>query len=99
MDDRVKEVRKLVINASSAESSPSERQESFREIVIRFQDLAYACAYGLLGDSCLAEDVAQESFITAWQKLNQFPRVSIRFIVALWTRATRRALAQRGQLP
>jgi len=71
MDDRVKEVGKLVIDASSAESSPSERQGSFREIVIRFQDLAYACAYGVLGDSCLAEDVAQESFITAWQKLNQ----------------------------
>lgn len=71
MDDRVKEVRTLVIEASSAESSPSERQESFREIVTRFQDLAYGCAYAVLGDFWLAEDVAQESFITAWQKLNQ----------------------------
>jgi RNA polymerase sigma factor (sigma-70 family) len=39
-----------------------------------FQDMAYACAYAVLEDSCLAEDAAQEAFITAWQKLDQLRR-------------------------
>jgi RNA polymerase sigma factor (sigma-70 family) len=71
MDDRVKEIHTLIVAATSPESSPSEKQESFREIVTRFQDLAYGCAYAVLRDFWLAEDVAQESFITAWQKLDQ----------------------------
>jgi len=71
MDERAKEIRILIIKASSAESTPSEKQESFREIVTRFQDLAYACAYAVLRDFWLAEDVAQQAFITAWQKLDQ----------------------------
>jgi len=71
MDERAKEIRILIIEATSAESSPSEKQESFREIVTRFQDLAFACAYAVLRDFWLAEDVAQQAFITAWQKLDQ----------------------------
>jgi RNA polymerase sigma factor (sigma-70 family) len=71
MRDRAKETRRLIIAATSAASSPSERQESFRQIVTRFQDLAYACAYAVLRDFWLAEDVAQEAFITAWQNLDQ----------------------------
>jgi RNA polymerase sigma factor (sigma-70 family) len=67
----VKEIQTLIIEATSAESSPSDRQESFREIVMRFQDLAYGCAYAVLRDFWLAEDVAQEAFISAWQKLDQ----------------------------
>ena len=67
----MKEIRTLIIEASAAESSPSEKQESFREIVLRFQDMAYGCAYAVLRDYWLAEDVAQEAFITAWQKLHQ----------------------------
>jgi DNA-directed RNA polymerase specialized sigma24 family protein len=70
-DHRVKEIRELIIEARTPESSASEKQESFREIVTRFQDLAYACAYAMLKDSWLAQDVAQEAFITAWQKLGQ----------------------------
>ena len=70
-DDEVKEIRTLIIEATAAESSPSEKQELFREIVTRFQDLAYGCAYAVLRDFWSAEDVAQEAFITAWQKLDQ----------------------------
>ena len=33
--------------------------------------MAYACAYAVLGDFYLAEDAAQEAFISAWQKLSQ----------------------------
>ena len=33
--------------------------------------MAYACGYAVLGDFCLAQDAAQEAFISAWQKLGQ----------------------------
>jgi RNA polymerase sigma factor (sigma-70 family) len=33
--------------------------------------MAYACAYAVLGDFHLAEDAAQEAFISAWQRLGQ----------------------------
>ena len=33
--------------------------------------MAFACAYSVLGDFYLAEDAAQEAFITAWRKLGQ----------------------------
>jgi RNA polymerase sigma factor (sigma-70 family) len=33
--------------------------------------MAFACAYAVLGDAYLAEDIAQESFVLAWQKLDQ----------------------------
>src|SRR5688572_2836679 len=33
--------------------------------------MAFGCAYAVLGDSFLAEDVAQEAFVVAWQKLDQ----------------------------
>ena len=67
----MKEIQTLIKEATSPDSSPSEKQESFRQIVLRFQDLAYGCAYAVLRDFWLAEDVAQEAFITAWQKLDQ----------------------------
>lgn len=48
-----------------------ERHESFGELVVYFQDMAFGCAYAVLGDFYLAEDAAQEAFITAWQSLRQ----------------------------
>jgi RNA polymerase sigma factor (sigma-70 family) len=51
-----------------------ERHEAFGEIVTRFQDLAFGCAYAVLNDFYLAQDAAQEAFITAWQKLDQLQR-------------------------
>jgi RNA polymerase sigma-70 factor (ECF subfamily) len=40
--------------------------------------MAFGCAYAVLGDFYLAEDAAQEAFITAWQNLNQL-RVPMAF--------------------
>jgi len=37
--------------------------------------MAFACAYALVGDAYLAEDIAQEAFITAWQKLSQLREI------------------------
>jgi RNA polymerase sigma factor (sigma-70 family) len=67
----VNEACALVIRATDPEASLTEKHEAFGELVRRFQDMAYACAYAVLGDFHLAEDAAQEAFISAWQKLGQ----------------------------
>lgn len=36
--------------------------QAFGQIVHRFQDMAFACAYAMLGDPGLAQDAAQEAF-------------------------------------
>lgn len=48
-----------------------ETQQAFSDLVERYQDMACACAYAVLGNFHLAQEIAQESFITAWQKLDQ----------------------------
>src|SRR5215212_6269220 len=40
--------------------------DAFGEVVVRFQDLAYAVAYSIVGDAHLAQDAAQEAFIEAY---------------------------------
>lgn len=42
---------------------------AFGALVERFQDMAYAYAWSLLGDAHLAEDVAQEAFLDAYRSL------------------------------
>ncbi len=44
-------------------------QDAYGELVRRFQDMAYGYAYARLGNFQLAEDVAQEAFIEAYQCL------------------------------
>ena len=63
--------RALVLKATDSDATLAEQHEAFGELVRLFQDMAYACAYAVLGDFRLAEDAAQEAFITAWQKLDQ----------------------------
>ena len=65
------ETRALVIRATDSDATLADRHEAFCELVRIFQDMAYACAYAVLGDFCLAQDAAQEAFISAWQKLSQ----------------------------
>jgi RNA polymerase sigma factor (sigma-70 family) len=67
----VNETRVLVLKITASDSTLAEQHEAFGEIVRRFQDMAYAVAYSVLGDFHLAEDAAQEAFITAWQKLGE----------------------------
>lgn len=61
----------FIFKASDAGNPLSVRHEAFAELVHRFQDMAFACAYAVLGDAYLAEDVAQEAFVSAWQNLHQ----------------------------
>jgi RNA polymerase sigma factor (sigma-70 family) len=67
----VKDTRLLISRVVEPGSAPAERHEAFGELVSRYQDMAFACAYSVLGDFYLAEDAAQEAFITAWQRLGQ----------------------------
>lgn len=45
--------------------------KAFGRIVFRFQDAAYASAYGWLGDSALAEEATQDAFIEAYLCLSK----------------------------
>lgn len=51
--------------------SESERRAAFDELVKRFWDMAYSRAYRTLNDAHMAEDAAQEAFITAYQRIEQ----------------------------
>jgi RNA polymerase sigma factor (sigma-70 family) len=44
-------------------------RESFNQIVVRYQTLICSLAYNGLGNLGQSEDVAQETFITAWKRL------------------------------
>jgi RNA polymerase sigma factor (sigma-70 family) len=64
-------VRALVLTARDPSAALAEKHDAFGELVLSFQDVAFACAYAVLGDFQLAEDAAQEAFIRAWQRLDQ----------------------------
>ena len=67
----MKDIESIVLRAADLNSLPAARREAFGELVIRFQDMAFACAFAVLGDVYLAQDTAQEAFVVAWQKLSQ----------------------------
>lgn len=64
-------ITQLINQATAARTAAVEKQQAFDQIVRRFQDLAFACAYSVLGDFGHAEDAAQEAFLTAWRHLDQ----------------------------
>lgn len=52
--------------------------DAFNQLVLRYQNVAYNLASTLLGDSDIAEDATQESFIKAFQALHTFRGGSFR---------------------
>lgn len=46
--------------------------QAFNEVVLIYQDRVFNLAYRILQDAALADDIAQETFITAFRKLEQF---------------------------
>jgi RNA polymerase sigma factor (sigma-70 family) len=91
----VKEIHGLVDKARDSGSGLVERHEAFGELVTCFQDMAFGCAYSVLGDFYLAEDAAQEAFVIAWQRLDQlrapeaFPGWLRRIVLTRCNRLTR----------
>ncbi len=45
---------------------------AFNRLVVQYQELVFNVAYRIMGDPAMAEDVAQETFITAYQSLRTF---------------------------
>jgi RNA polymerase sigma factor (sigma-70 family) len=91
----VNKAHALVLKARDSNATLAEKREAFCELVRMFQDMAYACGYSVMGDFCLAEDAAQEAFISAWQKLSQlrqpeaFPGWFRRIVLTECNRLTR----------
>ncbi len=91
----MRDIDTIVLRAADLGSTPSARREAFGELVIRFQDMAFACAFAVLGDVYLAQDTAQEAFVVAWQKLSQlrepaaFPGWFKRIVLTQCNRLTR----------
>lgn len=46
--------------------------ESFNELILAYQDMAYSVAYRILQDTHSAADATQTAFISAFRKLDQF---------------------------
>ena len=91
----MKDIESIVRRAADPNSPSAARREAFGELVIRFQDMAFGCAFAVLGDAYLAQDTAQEAFVTAWQKLAQlrepaaFPGWFKRIVLTQCNRLTR----------
>src|ERR687883_1015826 len=91
----MEKTRALVCKATDADAPLAERHEAFDELVRRFQDMAFACAYAALCDFHLAEDAAQEAFVAAWRKLSRlrepaaFPGWLRRVVLTECSRLTR----------
>jgi RNA polymerase sigma factor (sigma-70 family) len=91
----LQEISVLIAKATAAQAARAEKSHAFGEIVQRFQDLAFGCAYAVLGDFHLAEDAAQEAFVTAWRNLEQlrkpeaFPGWFKRIVLTQCNRLTR----------
>jgi RNA polymerase sigma factor (sigma-70 family) len=89
------DVESLIARATAARAARVEKGQAFGEIVRRYQDLAFACAYAILGDFHLAEDAAQEAFVAAWRNLDQlrqpgaFPGWLKRIVLSQCSRLTR----------
>jgi RNA polymerase sigma factor (sigma-70 family) len=96
----VSDISPLVERASDVTTTARDRADAFRDIVHRFEDMAYAYAYAQLGNEADAQDAAQQAFLSAWRKLGRlrepaaFPgwfRTIVRTQCDLLVRARRRA--------
>jgi len=68
----------LESDANLIERAATGDLEAFNQLVLRYQNLAYSHAYGMLGSPAQAEDATQESFIKAFQAINTFRGASFR---------------------
>src|SRR3954469_23590915 len=83
----------LVRKTQAAEGEA--REEAFGELIAQFQSAAQGWAYNVLGDAHQAQDVAQEAFLTAYQKIDDlrdpaaFPGWLKRIVLTYCNRVTR----------
>lgn len=97
----MEQIRNLVDRATSAPTR-DERIAAYGRLVDRFRDMACGYAYSMLGDFHLAEDAAQDAFITAFGKLEQlhqpeaFPGWFRRIVFSACGRIRRREIPAAG---
>jgi RNA polymerase sigma-70 factor (ECF subfamily) len=53
-------------------ASLSGDRSAFGVLVLRYRQLVLGIAYRMCGDRALAEDIAQETFVRAWEKLDTY---------------------------
>jgi RNA polymerase sigma factor (sigma-70 family) len=91
----MEEIESLVVLFQAPNTNLTQKHEAFGQLVQQFQDMAYGCAYAVLEDTYLAQDAAQEAFITAYQNLEQllepkaFPGWLRRIVLTQCSRLTR----------
>ncbi len=72
------------------------REDAFGELIVQFDSVAHGWAYNLLGDVHAAQDVTQDAFIAAYQKIDDlrdpaaFPAWLKRIVLTYSHRRTRR---------
>ena len=49
-------------------------RDAFRYLVERYQDVLFGTAYNMTGNRALAEELAQEAFLSAWKGIRSFRR-------------------------
>ncbi len=72
-------------DAQLVEASRRGELEAFGHLVERYQDVVCAVGYSATGDRVLGEDVAQDTFVAAWQQLDRVRDV-MRIGPWLWDR-------------
>lgn len=73
---------------------------AFNTLVLHFQDMAYNVAYRIMGEHSAADDAAQEAFISAYQKLEQYRGGSFKaWLLRIVTNACYDELRRRQRQP
>lgn len=73
---------------------------AFNSLVLRFQDAVYGLTLRMLGDPASAEDVTQDAFIRAWQRLETYRGGSFRsWLFTIAANRARDELRRRARRP
>lgn len=62
----------MVQESATIEAAQAGDIHAFNELVLQYQDAVYTVAYRILQDPASADDITQDTFITAFRKLEQF---------------------------
>jgi RNA polymerase sigma-70 factor (ECF subfamily) len=74
--------------------------DAFNSLVLHYQDMAYNVAYRIMGEHGAADDAAQEAFISAYQKLDQYRGGSFKaWLLRIVTNACYDELRRRKRQP
>jgi RNA polymerase sigma-70 factor, ECF subfamily len=74
--------------------------EAFNTLVLTYQNQVYTIAFRILQDAAAADDICQDTFVTAFQKLNQFQGGNFRaWLLRIATNACYDELRRRKRRP